>query len=82
MLFLVISSFHSQTNSSPRMCWAFHIRIKRTPLQQFFLLSADQIVVLKKGRIVGLRKAGRIVEAVSALCGYVESPHRGEEFGL
>ena len=27
----------------------------------------------------GLRKAGRIVEAVSALCGYVESPHRGEE---
>ena len=27
----------------------------------------------------GLRKAGRIVEAVSAVCGYVESPHRGEE---
>ena len=41
--------------------------------------NADQIVVLKKRPDCGLRKAGRIVEAVSALCGYVESPHRGEE---
>ena len=41
--------------------------------------NADQIVVLKKWPDCGLRKAGRIVEAVSALCGYVESPHRGEE---
>ena len=37
--------------------------------------NADQIVVLKKGRIVDCGKQ----EAVSALCGYVESPHRGEE---
>ena len=41
--------------------------------------NADQIVVLKKRPDCGLRKAGRIVEAVSALCGYVESAHRGEE---
>ncbi len=41
--------------------------------------NADQIVVLKKGRIVDCGKQEELLKAVSALCGYVESAHRGEE---